>query len=1154
MRPDALSATSMSELPVRSTRPPRTALSIALAVLAALAGTRGAADEIESWDLLRSQAGQRDGLFSAWSVDQRDVLNALRAIRRAADDRGFGALERRVRHNPLDLGARDLLGEALMRKGRLDEAIQQFLHVLAIDPAFSSSRVNLAGLYRRAGRPDLAERELAELVRRRPADLSARKQLISFYAEQGKHQAAATILRGIVDAQPAARWAQIELARALLLGGQADDARHAIRAARSQLPEDVTLQLLAADAEVAVGRWDLAQAALGETLKAHPQSEAALRLALCRLHEKDLQGAKELFLKAIAASGGKAAALTGAAVTALGLRDYDAAIDFCSRLRADNHPLAAATVLCKVWLARGDASAIRAVRASTPRLPEEAGETYDKLMELTAAAPKTRPELALQLSLVELFRQARWLEPATEAAEAARQLVPRSRALGDLLADCYAAANRAADELALRERLLEEHPDDGVALRGLVRACLRRGQRTKAMALCSAFLKRLFDNREARALAGELAFQAGDYAEAANHCRVVVARHPDDDRAHRLLLDALVATGDLSDAGIAVRARQASDLTFNPGPFDRATLAVCEGRLDDALRACEQGTTRNPFEARLWFLTGLIRERRGELRQAVAALANAEGLQPGHIGGHLALGRVATRAGDLATAVEAYRALAVRAPGQLDMQFYLAEALSRAGRHADAIAHIESLAPAGPAERRAVNARLAEQWAASSDPKRALELAAPVLLEEPSQAIARAAAVEAYRQLSDVAQAAEMCERILRRAPAADVDADLGLFRLLQGRYREADAHLARAAAVAKEPAERAKLLKRQAAACAAAGRVERGREVLGSLTGLPRETPAGEELILTIGTLGSAATARAEIAQIAKTHSAWAGWLLQLLPRLSGDGNLAAPVLAGHVALASGWFGRAVERFEAALKLDRDDPALLYALARSQLAAGLLAPALATADALVRVCPKAGMAYTLKAKILDAQGEANAAAVALCQALPLLDKPDLATRLSVADRLANTPRIDEAIEAFGSVIELDPANAAACNNLAWLIASHKPAQLAEAERFAAAAAKASPGVAAYHDTLGWIRYLRKDYVAARADFEAALALVPAKAVYVYHFGMVNFAQGRRERAQRALEAALRLDPKLPEASTAQATLKLIEQDRLEIPGPPRVP
>ena len=230
--------------------------------------------------------------------------------------------------------------------------------------------------------------------------------------------------------------------------------------------------------------------------------------------------------------------------------------------------------------------------------------------------------------------------------------------------------------------------------------------------------------------------------------------------------------------------------------------------------------------------------------------------------------------------------------------------------------------------------------------------------------------------------------------------------------------------------------------------------------------------------------------------------------------------------------------------------PLLLDSEARRCLEAGILGRALTAARELVRVRPKAGDAHFLLARVLAARGQPEAAAAADLKAAAFLPKQNAARWAVIAQGLAAAGKTDAAIDAYRTVLAIDPNLGAAANNLAWLYASEKPGELAEAQRMAARAVEASPDVAAFRDTLGWILFLRKQFDEALRELQAADKLAPDQANYIYHLGMVHFAMGRGDEARRLLERALRLDPKLPDADTARATLKLLKPESR--PKPPR--
>jgi Tfp pilus assembly protein PilF len=87
--------------------------------------------------------------------------------------------------------------------------------------------------------------------------------------------------------------------------------------------------------------------------------------------------------------------------------------------------------------------------------------------------------------------------------------------------------------------------------------------------------------------------------------------------------------------------------------------------------------------------------------------------------------------------------------------------------------------------------------------------------------------------------------------------------------------------------------------------------------------------------------------------------------------------------------------------------------------------------------------------------------------------------------------------------------------------------------KFAQKAWGLAPDNPAVEDTLGWIYYEQGLYPLAVVQLEAATAK-DGTAVREYHLAMAYLKAGRTERARQTLYAAIKLDPKLPEAQAAR--------------------
>ena len=145
--------------------------------------------------------------------------------------------------------------------------------------------------------------------------------------------------------------------------------------------------------------------------------------------------------------------------------------------------------------------------------------------------------------------------------------------------------------------------------------------------------------------------------------------------------------------------------------------------------------------------------------------------------------------------------------------------------------------------------------------------------------------------------------------------------------------------------------------------------------------------------------------------------------------------------------------------------------------------------------------------------------------------EPRLAMRLAAFydahDDVAN------AIVQYRRVIEVEPENTLALNNLAFSLAErqHAPQEgLPYAER--AVKLSADPSVI---DTLGWIQHLLGDDRAAAPLIERAAAGAPGTAEILLHAAVVHSALGDQIRAKRDLDAAVQADPKIADRPEAKA-------------------
>jgi cellulose synthase operon protein C len=174
--------------------------------------------------------------------------------------------------------------------------------------------------------------------------------------------------------------------------------------------------------------------------------------------------------------------------------------------------------------------------------------------------------------------------------------------------------------------------------------------------------------------------------------------------------------------------------------------------------------------------------------------------------------------------------------------------------------------------------------------------------------------------------------------------------------------------------------------------------------------------------------------------------------------------------------------------------------------------------------------AELLLAQMDNMEGKRNEARKRLQGALA--SQPgNITGRLLLAEVELGDGKPAQAIEQYRKALEIDSKNAYALNGLAYLLADSKRPD--EALKYAQQAKELDPGNAAVDDTLGWTYYQKGMYSMAVTHMESAAARA-GTAVHKYHLAMAYLKAGDPARGRQNLEAALKMNPNLPEAQMAR--------------------
>lgn len=174
------------------------------------------------------------------------------------------------------------------------------------------------------------------------------------------------------------------------------------------------------------------------------------------------------------------------------------------------------------------------------------------------------------------------------------------------------------------------------------------------------------------------------------------------------------------------------------------------------------------------------------------------------------------------------------------------------------------------------------------------------------------------------------------------------------------------------------------------------------------------------------------------------------------------------------------------------------------------------------------------------ARADKPAARAALEEATALA--PDLgAAALQLALLYEEAGQLDRAIQRYRRVIELQPRNAIALNNLAYRLAMDKRAY-GEAAPLARKAVTLAPNIPTVLDTLGWIEHLMGNNAEAARIFTRALKQNPRIAEVRLHAAIVYAATGATAAAAAELKEAISIDPAFADRDDAKALRTRLEK------------
>ncbi len=312
---------------------------------------------------------------------------------------------------------------------------------------------------------------------------------------------------------------------------------------------------------------------------------------------------------------------------------------------------------------------------------------------------------------------------------------------------------------------------------------------------------------------------------------------------------------------------------------------------------------------------------------------------------------------------------------------------------------------------------------------------------------------------------------------------------------------------------------------------------------------------------LGQVQLARGQNADAVASYQQW----VKLQPESS-----AAHANLGLAMEAAGDLPGANEHISRAIALNPDNPDAIYAQGTLELRNGRTTQALELARRLEKRAPKSTVGFTLEGDALTAQKQYAAAVLAYENALKIAstgsiiqrlhhaqssagdtqnadervlqwvkaNPQDAATRQYLAGEYVRRGRVDLAIPQYEAVIERQPQNVVALNNLALIYLNQKNVRGLELAQSAYNLRSESPGVI---DTYGWGLVQFGNAPRGLELIQKAAKLAPTNSEIRLHLAAALIKTGKKDEARAELQQLLAKASEPQLRQSAEALLKKVQ-------------
>ena len=161
--------------------------------------------------------------------------------------------------------------------------------------------------------------------------------------------------------------------------------------------------------------------------------------------------------------------------------------------------------------------------------------------------------------------------------------------------------------------------------------------------------------------------------------------------------------------------------------------------------------------------------------------------------------------------------------------------------------------------------------------------------------------------------------------------------------------------------------------------------------------------------------------------------------------------------------------------------------------------------------------------------------ALSLMNGWTVQNPEDTVVLLTLANTYAALGRQDDSVRTFNAILDIEPSNFMALNNLAWQLREEDPSA---AIRYVQSALELQPDNIPTLDTLAVIHYGQGNYSEAEQAFRKIQTLGPTDPTVLFHGAEIELALGNKQAAKELLEQIISDSQSAPVADDAKALLE----------------